>query len=102
MYPVVGLLPPRCEENLTLNPPEVSTVFTVPVAWLLENPPQLFRYPLRPEVGTDFPYDAVHTPAGYAWTPGSMEVPVYRGLPHPLWGLTARITMKFIEVYRSL
>ena len=102
MYPVVGLLPPRCEKNLTLNPPEVSTVFTVPVAWLLENPPQLFRYPLRPEVGTDFPYDAVHTPAGYAWTPGSMEVPVYRGLPYPLWGLTARITMKFIEVYRTL
>ena len=66
MYPVVGLLPPRCEENLTLNPPEVSTVFTVPVAWLLENPPQLFRYPLRPEVGTDFPYDAVHTPVA-AW-----------------------------------
>lgn len=102
MHPVVGLLPHDCEENLTLNPQEVSTVFTVPVAWLLANPPQLFRYPLRPEVGADFPYDAVQTPSGYAWTPGSMEVPVYRDLPHPLWGLTARITRKFIEVYQSL
>ena len=102
MRPVAGLLPPLSLEDLTPNPQEVSSVFTVPVNWLIDNPPELFRYSLRPEVGPDFPYDVVHTPADYTWTPGAMEVPVYRGLPYPLWGLTARITMHFIEVLQSL
>ena len=102
MRPVVGLVPSDCEEHLTLNPQEVSCVFTVPVDWLITHPPKLFRYTLRPEVGADFPYDAVRTPAGYTWTPGAMEVPVYRGLPYPLWGLTARITMHFIQIFQSL
>ena len=29
------------------------------------------------------------------------EVPVYRGLPYPLWGLTARITWWLIETLRQ-
>lgn len=102
MRPVVGLLPPLSPEALTPSPQEVSSVFTVPVQWLIDNPPELFRYSLRPEVGPDFPYDAVRTPADYTWTPGAMEVPVYRGLPYPLWGLTARITMHFIKVFQGL
>ena len=31
-----------------------------------------------------------------------MMLPDYEGLPYPLWGLTARITMHFIEVYSAL
>ena len=102
MRPVVGLLPPLSMADLTLNPQEVSRVFTVPVAWLIAHPPELYRYTLRPEVGSDFPYDAVRTPADYTWVPGAMEVPVYRGLPYPLWGLTARTTMHFIRIFRGL
>ena len=102
MHPVVGLLEKSALDTLTLNPTEVSRVFTVPLQWLRENPPQVYRYPLLPQVGADFPYDAVGTPADYTWSPGSMVVPVYRGLPYPLWGLTARITKHFIEVSQSL
>ena len=29
--------------------------------------------------------------------PCRVEVPVYRGLPHPLWGITARITMDVVD-----
>ena len=102
MRPVVGLLRDVDPEAPILNPQEVSVVFTVPVSWLCQNPPQLYRYPLKPEVGADFPYDAVQTPADYTWTPGSMEVPVYRGLSFPLWGLTARITNQFINSFHHL
>lgn len=102
MRPVVGLLRDVDPEALNLNPQEVSVVFTVPVSWLCQNPPQLYRYPLKPEVSADFPYDAVQTPADYTWTPGSMEVPVYRGLSFPLWGLTARITNQFINSFHHL
>ena len=30
-------------------------------------------------------------------TPGQVEVPVYDGLPYPLWGLTARITRHVVQ-----
>ena len=102
MRPVVGLLSGVEPEALALNPQEVSSVFTVPVSWLRQNPPQVYRYPLRPEVGDDFPYHLVRTPKDYFWLPGNMVLPVYEGLPYPLWGLTARITMHFIEVYSAL
>lgn len=102
MRPVVGLLSGVEPEALALNPQEVSSVFTVPVSWLRQNPPQVYRYPLRPEVGDDFPYHLVRTPKDYSWLPGNMVLPVYEGLPYPLWGLTARITMHFIEVYSAL
>lgn len=102
MRPVVGLLPPIDISSLSVNPQEVSDVFTVPINWLLKNPPQIYRYPLVPQVDGDFPYASVGTPKEYSWTSGQMEVPVYPQLPYPLWGLTARITMHFIRVYQSL
>lgn len=43
-----------------------------------------------------FPYEDAGVSPDYPWRPYYMEVPVYHGLPHPLWGLTARITMEVI------
>ena len=45
---------------------------------------------------SDFPYEDAGVSADYLWRPYYMEVPVYHGLPHPLWGLTARITMDVV------
>ena len=39
----------------------------------------------------------VQAPPDYRWTPGQVEVPVYDGLPYPLWGLTARITRHVVQ-----
>ena len=43
------------------------------------------------------PYARVQAPPDYRWTPGQVEVPVYDGLPYPLWGLTARITRHVVQ-----
>ena len=74
------------------NTDEVQETFLVPIDWLRANPPQLYHYELKPIVKDDFPYEKVNTPPGYRWSAGKMEVPVYDGLAHPLWGLTGRIT----------
>ena len=97
MYPVIGLLPENALSLLRPNPQEVQEVFCVPLSYLRAHPPALYHYPLQPQVGPDFPYRQVQTPPDYQWTPGCMEVPVYSGLPHPLWGLTARITAHFLS-----
>ena len=82
MYPVLGRVDPAAV--LRPSPDEVQDTF------------------LRPEIGPDFPYDRVGASAGYPWQAGHMEVPVYEGLPHPLWGLTARITWWLLEQYGDI
>lgn len=95
MYPVLGVVDAAAQ--LTPSCAEVQEVFYVPLSWLRQHPPAFYRYPLQPQIGDDFPYARVGAPEGYAWQPGRMEVPVYEGLPHPLWGLTARITWWLLE-----
>ena len=48
-------------------------------------------------IGEDFPYSTIRMDASYPWGDGRMEVPVYEGLPYPLWGLTARITYYLLK-----
>ena len=100
MYPVLGRVDPAAV--LRPSPDEVQDTFTAPLSWLAAHPPAIYRYPLRPEIGADFPYDKVGASAGYPWQAGRMEVPVYEGLPHPLWGLTARITWWLLEQYGNI
>lgn len=100
MYPVLGRVDPAAV--LRPSPDEVQDTFTAPLSRLAAHPPAIYRYPLRPEIGPDFPYDRVGASAGYPWQAGRMEVPVYEGLPHPLWGLTARITWWLLERYGDI
>ena len=100
MYPVLARLDPAAP--LRPSPDEVRDTFTVPLSFLRAHPPAIYRYPLRPEIGADFPYDKVGAAADYPWQAGHMEVPVYEGLPYPLWGLTARITWWLLEQYGDI
>ena len=84
-------------ERLRLNPAEVRQTFLVSLDWLAAHPPEVYRYPLLPVGAEQFPYARVQAPPDYRWTPGQVEVPVYDGLPSPLWGLTARITRHVVQ-----
>ena len=97
MYPVLASVRPEAVARMELSAAEVADTFLLPLQWLQEHPPVVYRYPLKPVVDDDFPYRTVQVPAGYRWTDGRMEVPVYRGLPHTLWGLSARITKHLVE-----
>ncbi len=98
MYPVLAIINPAALEHLHYNPDEVADTFSVPVSYLQDNPPTVYRYELKPMV-EDFPYDEIHL-SSYPWVSGSMEVPLYHGLPYPLWGMTARITHNLIENFK--
>lgn len=92
MYPVLARVDESALSDITRSEAEVADTFLVPLRYLQDNPPTRYRYPLLPQVDDTFPYEEVQTPSHYKWLPGQMEVPVYHGLPYPLWGLTARIT----------
>ena len=96
VYPFLARLRVDEPSALPVSPDEVAEVFTVPLRWLRDNPPEVYRrtIPVHP---ADFPYDAVGVSPDYPWASLGLEVPIYRGLPHPLWGLTARITAHLAE-----
>ena len=96
VHPMLAKLDHTALEEMHYNPDEVQETFLVSLDWLRNNPPKIFNYEMRLMVEDDFPYELVQAPPAYRWKAGRMEVPIYEGLPHPLWGLTARITKHLI------
>jgi len=102
---------------------EVAETFLVPLRWLLANEPDVYVNRLVPDPAPDLPVGRV-TPNGsgapYRWRTAEAVVPVYnwpgeadseggRGSDpgeaaeagRVIWGLTARITMAFVELLKK-
>ena len=91
----------KLEQKLCMNPApaeaaEVADTFLLPLRVLRQHAPEVYVRQLAVEA-PDFPYGDAGVTADYPWRPYRLEVPVFRGLPHPLWGITARITMAVLE-----
>lgn len=76
----------------------MAEVFTVPLSFFRQTPPECYRYTLEPQVPDTFPYEAVGIPRNYPWASGWVEVPVWHYGPHVIWGMTARIVRSLAEV----
>jgi 8-oxo-dGTP pyrophosphatase MutT (NUDIX family) len=83
------------------NRAEVREVFLVPVSFFLENEPEIHRYELVPRIGADFPYDRIQPKGVYKWRAADGIVPIYNYGGRSIWGLTGRITMRLIEVFKN-
>ena len=92
LRPVLGEVDPAAVAAMRPAPEEVADTFLLPLRELRAHPPEVYAYQ-QPVAIPDFPYADAGVAADYPWRPCRIEVPVYRGLPHPLWGITARITM---------
>lgn len=95
LRPVLGRVGSAALDAIRLNEAEVVDTFLVPLQWLRDHPPAVYAH-RQPMDVPDFPYGEVGVSADYPWRAYYMEVPVYHGLSHPLWGLTARITMDVV------
>ncbi len=95
LRPVLGQVDSAALDALRPSEAEVADTFLVPLQWLRNHPPAVYAH-RQPMDVPDFPYGEVGVSTDYPWRAYYMEVPVYHGLPHPLWGLTARITMDVV------
>lgn len=77
---------------------EVDEIFTVPVSWFRENPPEkhIIICDVRPD--SDFPYDRVIGGRHYQWSDRDETVYFYQYHDYTIWGLTARILNSFLEI----
>ena len=95
LRPVLGKVDSTALAAMQPHAAEVAGTFLVPLQWLRDHPPAVYTR-RQPVAFPDFPWEEAGISADYPWRPCYMEVPVYHGLPHPLWGLTARITMDVV------
>ncbi|MCD7856541.1 MAG: CoA pyrophosphatase [Clostridiales bacterium] len=103
VYPVVGAVSQAAVEEARPSPAEVGRIFTVPVDWLLANPPSRTSFTLAPEHLEGQPPAAQRFLKDYRLRQEALYWP-WDG--ETIWGLTARITWQLLtcwaDVFHSL
>jgi len=97
LRPVLGLVSPAGFAAMKPAAAEVAEVFTAPLSFFRETPPQSLAYDLLPKVSEDFPYASVGIPRDYRWNRGKVEIPIWYWQGHAIWGMTARLTQDLIR-----
>lgn len=77
---------------------EVERLFTVSLDDLLESPP--IYHELAAEVISDngFPFDRITNGKDYDFSHHKRLIPFYENLSENIWGMTAQLTHRFIEI----
>ena len=97
MHPVLARVDGQYVRAQKVNPAEVEETFLVPVSFFEQNPPEVWSYPLVPQIPEDFPYERVGISKDYPWRVGKADVPIYEYEGRIIWGLTARIVRHLFE-----
>lgn len=79
---------------------EVEEIYTVPLSYLLENEPSYFSVNFNPVLEKEFVENQEKDEYGYKFNNHSQKIPYYKVANHSLWGFTANLTHRFIEIIR--
>ena len=74
------------------------STFTVPLDWLLANPPEVYGGRLVIEPGEDFPYELIPGGRDYPWGEIRRQFYFYRRPEGVIWGLTAELLTEFLKL----
>lgn len=101
MYSFLGVI--SYEELLKAIPSEeeVKEFFLVPLEYLAEKDPYVYKMEVMPNIKSDFPYNIVNFNEGYNWRRGRAEIPIYTYEDKVIWGLTGRITKNMLEIIKA-
>jgi peroxisomal coenzyme A diphosphatase NUDT7 len=99
VYPFFGII----HDTHTINPneAEVGEVFTVPLSFFLENEPEIFHVHVQMQPEENFPFERIVGGRNYKWRAGKIDEYFYQYDGKVIWGLTARILTRFIEIIRK-
>lgn len=80
---------------------EVEKVYTVSLDYLLNNPPRYFKIRMNPVLDDEFLMSQGKEEFEYEFREHTDEVPVYEIKDHSLWGYTANMTERFIQIIQE-
>lgn len=103
----VGLLYIESVTDLKINPEEVANVFAMPVAYFIQNPPEIHH--VRVEIKSSYinelgeevvllPVESLGLPKRYGtpWGGLNQRIYVYKTPFGPIWGLTAELVHQVV------
>lgn len=95
----VGQLHIDSLDDLNLNRFEVDHVFTVPLEELKNMKPDIYYINQRAEIAPDFPYDRLPSGRDYQFDRVNRHaIHFYNIQGEYLWGMTAQLTLRFIQI----
>lgn len=91
LYPVLGKVTGWDDSWGRTNPAEVADTFLVPISFFEKTSPEVWTYPLVPQIPEDFPFERTGIPRDYPFRGGKAEVAFYFYEGHTIWGITGGI-----------
>lgn len=85
----------------TWSKDEVKETFSVPLSFFLETEPEMYETTLRVDPGESFPYDRIRGGRDYPWRTGRHQVYFYQYGDRVIWGMTARLMLAFVDIYKK-
>ena len=101
LYPVAGLVETDAVRALSPAPEEVAEALLIPVDELLSIRPEEYEYELVPRMPRDFPYRLLQIPTDYPWRIGRAHGCAYPWGDRVVWGITAQITRRVLELWKE-
>jgi coenzyme A diphosphatase NUDT7 len=99
VYPFAGLI--KVSKPINPNPSEVSEVFTVPLTFLLQNPPAIYHINFKVVPEENFPFELIAGGENYNWRTRAADEHFYNYEGRIIWGLTARILSHFLDIIKN-
>lgn len=87
--------------KIKCNNYEVEEIFTVPLKFFLNNPPQKYAAVLKSEFDQDFPFHLLPQGEKYDSRHGDYQIYFYRYQNRVIWGITAELTKAFIDLLKD-
>ncbi len=98
VWPYLGVLK---DYQGTYSKDEVDRVFSVPLAWLLEQEEKRYQCTVHTVPDEDFPFNLVPGGRDYHWRKGKYDVFFYQYEGEIIWGMTAKILRAFLNLYKK-
>lgn len=87
--------------EMSPNKGEVDHIFTVPIDFFMNTEPTLYELEIGPYLNEDFPYHLIKGGKNYKFHHGLMKEYFYSYKGYVIWGFTAMIIKRFIDIIRD-
>lgn len=85
-------------DKIVASKDEVDHIFTVPLDFFIGNEPDVYYLNLRTDISEEFPYNLIPNGRDYKWREGKHKVMFYHYNDYIIWGFTAKMTKRFIDI----
>lgn len=103
IYCFMGLITGLELKDIKPNPDEVDHIFTVPLDFFLDNRPDEYFLDVITRRNEEFPYNLIPNGDKYDFSStGKHSVLFYHYEDYNIWGYTAKMTRRFIDIIKDL